>query len=719
MITDWKRLFHPRGVAIVGASHDLRRIGGQPVKFLATYGYKGRVYPINPKHSEIAGIRCYPRVADIDGPCDVAIVAVNGAAAVDVVRECGRKGIGFAVVYSSGFRETGEAGRTLEGELLAAAREGGVRIIGPNCQGYLNLSERLYATFGVLGLEPDLKVGPVSTVAQSGGFGFGIVTQCESAGVGFRNLVSSGNESDVTTPEILEAYVQDDGTSILVGFVEGVRDGRHLMRVADRSVKAGKPILMWKAGNSEVGKRASLSHTAAVTGSYDAYRAAYRQAGIIEMRDIDEISDAVRALLPGRLPRGNRVAALGSSAGSCILFADRCAELGLEMVTLAEATEAALRQVLPAFGSPRNPVDITADIFNDLSNFGRAVDIVLADPGVDQLAVIYAGLSGDIALTCNQAVADAGRKHGKPVLLGWTARRHRAEAAYALADAERIPYFSSPVRLANAAGVLAKFAAYRARAGRRTSPFDGHAIDIPTEFPREPGALSEAASKALLRHWGLPATRDLLVGSAGELRPGQVGFPAVVKVASPDIAHKTEAGGVVVGVRNGEELARAVDEVIRRGRAFAPGARIDGALVCEMVDDGVEVLVGTSQDPVFGPIVTLGMGGVQAEVLKDVAYRVAPIDEESARDMIGELRGGALLRGFRGRPPADVDALAAFLAQLSRIAWAFRDEVVELEVNPLMVRPEGKGVVAADALVVLGNGATAAVPEAALMGEES
>ncbi len=719
MITDWKRLFHPRGVAIVGASHDLRRIGGQPVKFLATYGYKGRVYPINPKHSEIAGIRCYPRVADIDGPCDVAIVAVNGAAAVDVVRECGRKGIGFAVVYSSGFRETGEAGRTLEGELLAAAREGGVRIIGPNCQGYLNLSERLYATFGVLGLEPDLKVGPVSTVAQSGGFGFGIVTQCESAGVGFRNLVSSGNESDVTTPEILEAYVQDDGTSILVGFVEGVRDGRHLMRVADRSVKAGKPILMWKAGNSEVGKRASLSHTAAVTGSYDAYRAAYRQAGIIEMRDIDEISDAVRALLPGRLPRGNRVAALGSSAGSCILFADRCAELGLEMVTLAEATEAALRQVLPAFGSPRNPVDITADIFNDLSNFGRAVDIVLADPGVDQLAVIYAGLSGDIALTCNQAVADAGRKHGKPVLLGWTARRHRAEAAYALADAERIPYFSSPVRLANAAGVLAKFAAYRARAGRRTSPFDGHAIDIPTEFPREPGALSEAASKALLRHWGLPATRDLLVGSAGELRPGQVGFPAVVKVASPDIAHKTEAGGVVVGVRNGEELARAVDEVIRRGRDFAPGARIDGALVCEMVDDGVEVLVGTSQDPVFGPIVTLGMGGVQAEVLKDVAYRVAPIDEESARDMIGELRGGALLRGFRGRPPADVDALAAFLAQLSRIAWAFRDEVVELEVNPLMVRPEGKGVVAADALVVLGNGATAAVPEAALMGEES
>ncbi|MEO5693526.1 MAG: acetate--CoA ligase family protein [Usitatibacter sp.] len=721
MKTDWSRLFHPRGVAIVGASQDARRIGGQPVKFLATYGYKGRVYPINPKHSEIAGLRCYASVADIDGPCDVAIVAVNGAAAVDVVRECGKKGIAFAVVYSSGFRETGDTGRALEAKLLAAAREGDVRIIGPNCQGYLNLSERLYATFGVLGLEPELKVGPVSSVAQSGGFGFGIVTQCEAAGVGFRNLVSSGNESDVTTPEILEAYVDDEGTNILVGFVEGVRDGRYLMRVADKSVKAGKPILMWKAGNSEVGKRASLSHTAALTGSYDAYRAAYRQAGIIEVRDIDEISDAVRALLPGRLPRGNRVAALGSSAGSCILFADRCAELGLEMATLSPSTEAALKEVLPAFGSPRNPVDVTADIFNDLSNFGRAVDIVLADPAVDQLAVIYAGLSGEIALTCNRAVAEAAKKHHKPVLLGWTARRHRAEAAYAVVDAEQIPYFTSPVRLANAAAALAKFAAYRERAAHRASPFDeGEGVPVPPLADAQRGALSEASSKALLQQWGVPVTRDVLVHSGGELQPGCFSFSVVVKVLSPDIAHKTEAGGVIVGVRDEEELAKAVDTVIARARAFAPEARIEGALVCEMINDGVEMLAGISQDPVFGPMVTLGMGGIQAEVLKDVAYRVAPFDEETAREMIGELRGVALLRGFRKRPPADVDALASLLARLSQVAWVLRAELLELDINPLMVRPTGKGVVAADALVVLrDDDASNIVSETVSMGEES
>ena len=697
---DFSRLFHPRGVAIVGASHDLRRIGGQPVKFLSTYGYKGRVYPVNPKHAEIAGLKTYPDVASIDGPCDVAIIAVNGAMAVSVVRECGLKGIGFAVIYSSGFRETGPVGQELERRLLEAAREHGVRIIGPNCQGYLNLSERLYATFGVLGLEPDLKVGPVSSVAQSGGFGFGIVTQCESAGVGFRNIVSSGNESDVTTPELLEAYVDDEGTRLLVGFIEGVRDGRALMRAADRAVRAGKPLLMWKAGNSEVGKRASLSHTAALTGSYEVYRAAYRQSGIVEMRDIDEISDGLRALIPGRFPRGNRIAALGSSAGSGILFADRCAELGLEVATLAPETEAALAEVLPAFGSPRNPVDVTADVFNDLGAFIKAVDLVLGDPNIDQLCVIYAGLSGEIALACNRAVADAVAKHDKPVMLGWTARRHRAEAAYKVVEDAEVPYFTSPVRLANAAGVLARFARFRERASRRPSMFvEGGEVAIPAGS----GALSEAQSKALLESWGIPITRDVLIPMGWDpmALADDLDFPVVVKVASADIAHKTEAGGVILGVRDAVALQKAVAEVERRGRQYAPNARIDGALVCEMVEDGIEMLAGVVQDPVFGPTVTVGLGGVLTEVLRDVTYRVAPFDEETAHEMIAELRGVALLQGFRKRPPADIDALAQALARLSQVAWALRDRLEELDINPLLVRPRGSGVVAADALVVL------------------
>lgn len=700
--TDWKLLFEPRGIAVIGASRDLKRIGGQPVKYLSSYGYPGRVYPVNPNYEEIAGLKCYPGVAAIDGPCDVALVAVNARAVPQALRDCGAKGVRFAVVLSSGFRETGEAGAALEREMLAAAREHGIRVIGPNCQGYLNLANRMYATFGVLGLEPELKQGPVSTVSQSGGFGFGIVTQCEQAGVGFRCIVSSGNESDVDTPELIDAYAQDPGTQVIVGYIEGVRDGRALMRAADRALREGKPLLMWKTGNSDAGKKASLSHTAALTGSYDVYRAAYRQAGILEVRDIDEISDATRAFLGRRLPRGNRVAALGSSAGSCILFADRCAELGLEMATLLPETEAALAKVLPAFGSPRNPVDVTADVFNDLSAFLRAVELVLGDPNVDQLGVLYAGLSGEIALACNRAVAEAAAKSGKPVMLAWTARRHRAEAAYKLVEAAGIPYFTSPVRLANAAGALAGFARFRERAHSRSALFpEGGAA--PPMLTARAGALSETESKALVAAWGVPATRDVLVPSRDDPVAAARGlaYPLAVKIASADIAHKSEAGGVALGIRNAAELAAAVEQVTASARAHAPKARIEGVLACEMVTDGVEMLLGVIDDPVFGPTVALGLGGVAAEALRDVAYRVAPFDEAEARAMIAELRGARILGAFRNRPPADVEALARAVARVSQAAWSLRGRLAELDINPLFVRPQGKGVVAGDALVVL------------------
>lgn len=700
--TDWKLLFEPRGIAVIGASRDLKRIGGQPVKYLSTYGFPGKVYPVNPNYQEIGGLRCYPSARAIDGPCDVALIAVNARAVPQALRDCGAKGVRFAVVLSSGFRETGEAGTALEAEALAAAREHGIRVIGPNCQGYLNLSIRMYATFGVLGLEPELKQGVVSTVSQSGGFGFGIVTQCESAGVGFRCIVSSGNESDVDTPELIDAYVEDPGTRIIVGYIEGVRDGRALMRAADRAVRAGKPLLMWKTGNSDAGKKASLSHTAALTGTYDVYRAAYRQSGILEVRDIDEISDATRAFLGGRLPRGRRVAALGSSAGSCILFADRCAELGLEMAALAPETEAALAQVLPAFGSPRNPVDVTADVFNDLSAFLRAVELVLRDPNVDQLGVLYAGLSGEIALACNRAVAEAASRSDKPVMLAWTARRHRAEAAYALVEEAGIPYFSSPVRLADAAAALARFAAFREHAAARGALFPAGAA-APALPGVRAGALSEVESKALVAAWGIPATRDVLVAPGADPQAAARGlsYPLAVKIASPDIAHKSEANAVVLGVRDGAELAAAAERVTRCARAYAPQARIEGVLACEMVTDGVEMLLGVTDDPAFGPTVTLGLGGVAAEALRDVAYRIAPFDETEARAMICELRGARLLGAFRNRPPADVDGLAQAVARVSQAAWAQRGRLAELDINPLFVRPQGKGVVAGDALVVL------------------
>ena len=701
----WDRLFNPRGIAIVGASADLSRIGGQPVKFLSSYGYKGHVLPVNPLREEIGGLRCYPSVDAIDVPCDAAVIAVNAKATVEAVRSCGRKGIGFAVILSSGFRETGAEGIELERQLLQASHEHGVRLIGPNCLGYLNLENRLYATFGVLGLEPQLRQGAVSMVSQSGGFGFSVVTLAESAGVGFRRIVSSGNESDVTTPELLDGFVEDPGTQVLLAAVEGVRDGRALMKVADRAVRAGKPLFMWKTGNSAVGKQASLSHTANLTGDHAVYRAAFGQAGILEVTDIDEITDKARAVLAGKLPRGSRIAALGSSAGSCILFADRCAELGLDLHELTPQTEAELKTLVPAFGSPRNPVDVTADIYNDVAKFGRAVELVLADPNVDQVAILFAGLSGDLALKCVQAVALAAQGSHKPVMLGWSARRHRAEAAYAAADAAGLPYFTSPARLAAAAAALAQFAQFQTRAKRRPLfPTHLSGSDRATDPPHQKvGTLSEDEGKALLTRWGIPCTRDVVVRTGEDALQicKALKAPWAVKIVSPDIPHKTEAGGVILGVRNEAELQQAVETVLANAGAHAPTARINGVLVSEMISDGVEMLLGVVMDPSFGPTIALGMGGVQAEILRDVTHRIAPFDEATVQEMLGELKGSPMLNGYRGKPRADVQALVKAVADLSQAVWLHRDRIAEMDINPLFVRPEGLGIAAADALVRL------------------
>lgn len=700
-------LFEPRGVAIIGASADLAKIGGQPVRFLSEYGYRGRVYPVNPNYAQIAGLRCYPDVASIDGPCDLALIVVKAEVCAQALRECGERGISFAVIVTSGFRETGAHGASLQEELNAVARHYGIRFIGPNCQGILNLTNRLYATFGVLGLEPQLKAGQVSSVAQSGGFGFGVVSQCEALGVGFRFIVSSGNEANISTPELFESFVDDPHTRILCGYIEGVRDGRALMRAAYRATRAGKPVLMWKTGNSEVGRKASLSHTAALTGTYDVYRAAYRQAGIIEVRDIDELSDYARAFGAGRLPAGPRVAALGTSAGSCISFADRCAELGLTLPELTSDTEKALTEIIPAFGSPRNPVDVTAGIFNDAGLFTRAVSLILEDPNVDQLAILLAGISGDLAVTCNRAIVTAAQRSPKPVLLCWTARRHRAEEAYTIVESAGVPYFASPVRLANAAAALVKFGDSFRHFSTKDKLFSPIPIEEPSALLTHTaiGAQDEISSKQLVAAAGIPVSRDIVItpGEDPDIAARALQYPLVAKVVSKDILHKTDMGGVVLNIPKENELKAAVENILESVRTHAPKAQIDGILISEMVGSALETIVGIVDDAVFGPVIAFGIGGIYAEVLRDVTYRVAPFDCESAHEMIGELRAKALFSGVRGGTALDVPALAQALSRVSQLAWQMRGRLKELDINPLLVKSAGEGVVAADALAIFGN----------------
>jgi acetate---CoA ligase (ADP-forming) len=692
-------LFHPRGIAIVGASADLSRIGGHPIKALKAAGYKGGIFPINPKYPEMHGLTCYPHVSAIDAPCDLAVVAVPAAGVAQAIRDCGKAGIRAAVVLTAGFRETGAAGRVLEAELQQAVTDSGVRVIGPNCQGMLSVHDRVWAAFGSPTDETALRAGSVSCTFQSGGFGFAIVNLAEVQGLGFRYCVSTGNETDVTTPELLSAFLDDPGTSLAFAYLEGTPDARQFLALGRKSLELAKPVLIWKAATTDAGVKAAASHTANMTGSYDLYRAAMRQSGLIEVDDVEPIVDIAKLFAQGRLPRGNTVGALSISGGSGIVFADRGVRCGLTLPKFSDATLAALRKVIPSFGSVDNPADVTAGVFNDMSLFTTTLDIVLADTGIDQLSILLASIGGAHAQRAAEAIAAASAKTDKPVHVAWSGRRAKSVAAAEILEAAGIPVLTTPVRLAQAAAVLARFADDRRRLLPRKSP----PIAMPRDLvlPDGPVTLNETESKAILRAFGVAVVREALVADAqaAALALPDARGPFAVKIVSRDIAHKTEAGGVQLSVARAQ-LAEAARNVMANATKAVPNAKIDGVLVSEMAQ-GLEVLIGVVNDASFGPAVALGPGGVLAEVMQDVTHRIAPFDIETAHDMIAELRGARLFDGYRGKPVADRDALAHTLVAISQMAAALAPRLREMDINPVFVGPPGHGLAAADALIVL------------------
>jgi acetate---CoA ligase (ADP-forming) len=691
-------LFHPRAIAVYGASENLTRISGQPIKALRAAGYKGGLHFINPKYQTLHGQPCFADAASVPKPCDLAIIAVPAAAVPAAVAECGRAGIPHAIVLTAGFREAGDAGRALEAALKTAANQNQIRVIGPNCQGMISVPARVWAAFGSISEETELAEGGVSCVFQSGGFGYAIVNLAELQGVGFRYCVSSGNETDMTTPELLEAFLDDPGTAMAFAVIEGTPDARRLLDVGRKALATGKPVLIWKSATTDAGAKAAASHTANMTGRADLFRAAFRQSGLIEIDDVEPMVDIAKLVAQGRLPKGNRIGVLSISGGSGIVFADRCVREGLVLPPFAPATVAALAKIIPSFGSAENPADVTAGIFNDMSLLTKTLDIVLDDPGIDQLTIMLASIPGPPAARAAEAIAAASKKTDKPFHVAWSGRRSRSEEAYRILEAANVPVISTPVRLAEAAAALARFSMDRARLLPRQAPPAAQ----PTALTLPAGAvtLSEAESKAVLAAYGIAATQEVFV-PVGEALLGKIAkleAPFAVKVVSRDIAHKSEAGGVKLGLRDVKAASAAAEEVIANARAYNRLAKIDGVLVSEMAS-GIEAIVGVVNDPAFGPCVAVGLGGVLTEVLKDVTYRIAPFDFETARDMIAELRGAKLFDGYRGQPAGDKDALARMLVDVSRMAWHLKDRLAELDINPVFVGPNG--AVAADALVVL------------------
>lgn len=703
MRTDLERFFNPRAIAIIGASQDFITISGQPLKHLKSHHYQGRLYPVNPRYQEVGGEKCYASLADLPETPDLVLILVNASRVADMLRQCGEKGVPYVIIFSSGFSETGGDGVALQKKLADIARQYDIGVIGPNCQGMMNVADGVFAGFGSV-FFTDYEPGPVSMVSQSGGFGFSVMNlSSKDGGLKFRQMVTTGNEIGISTLDFMDYFIRDPHTEIIAGYLEGAKDAHRIPEIGDKALAAGKPILMWKVGNTEQGQKAAASHTANLGGALALYKAAFRQKGIIQVEDIQDVVDYGRAFRCGRLPKGNRLAIITISGGAGILMTDECISRGMQLAQLAPDTVAKLREFVPSYGSLGNPVDVTAAIFNDLTLINRTLQAIMDDPGVDCIAMINASLQGEIAHKVATEIVAVAQKTDKPIFVAWSARDAVAPEAYALLDGARIPHYKSPVRCGRAMAAMSWYAQARRRneAQRGERPLTIKKDDIKQMLHGKTADVSEYAAKRVLTAYGIPVTREELAASRDEALAiaARIGYPLAIKVQSPDISHKTEAKAVRLGIGSASELAAAYDEVLRNAKAYKADAVIEGVLVQEMLKGGVEAILGVTNDPLFGPAVMFGLGGIFAEVLKDVAFRLAPVTPAVAREMIEEIKGYPVLAGARGRAPADVDALADAIVRLSALAVDLKEHVAELDINPLFVMEKGQGVKAADALI--------------------
>lgn len=691
MRKDLNRFFNPRSIAIVGASQDVITISGQPLQHLQSHGYAGRLYPVNPKYVEILGVKCYSSISALPETPDLVLVLVNASRVAALLRECGSRGVPYAIVFSSGYAETGGAGVGMQRELAAIAAESGIGIIGPNCQGMINVAARVYAGFGSV-FFTDYNTGGVSMVSQSGGFGFSVMNLAsKDGGVNFRQMVTTGNEVGVSALDFVEYFIDDPHTDIIAAYIEGLKDARRLVGVGRKALAKKKPILAWKVGNSAEGRRAAAAHTANLGGEMALYQAAFRQSGIIQVEDIQDVVDYCRAFRCGKLPKGNRVAIITVSGGAGILMTDECIARGMQVPSLSPATTERLRAIVPSFGSIRNPVDVTAAIFNDLSLIRRALQAVLDDPEIDAIAMINASLQGELAANIAAEIAAIAAHTEKPIFLAWSARDEPAREAYAKLDAVNIPHYKSPVRCGRALAALSSCAlSLRREAARLQENVPALSAASASILKGMSGDLSRHAAKQLLSACGIGVTRETLATCAADAVAAAraIGYPVVLQAHSSELSHKAAAQGVTLPLDSNAAVTAAFDEIMQI-------AHVEGVLVQERVADGIEAILGVCNDRLFGPVVKFGLGGIFAGVLNDVTFRMAPVTKLDAREMIAESRGGAVLAGVG----ADVDALADAIVRVSVMAVDLEHRLGELDINPLFVLPDGGGVKAGDVLI--------------------
>ncbi|PTW62620.1 6-carboxyhexanoate-CoA ligase [Breoghania corrubedonensis] len=687
----------PRSVAIVGASGDPTRIGGRPIAAMLKAGFKGTILPVNPTRDEVQGLACYATVDDLPEAPEAGIVAVAAKHAPEVVDALGRKGCRSVTLFSAGFAETGADGERAQEDLLAIARRHGMRVLGPNTLGVYNVEIGYYGTFSSsLELAFPLS-GPIGIASQSGAYGAHLAAMARLRGLGASVLITTGNEADVTVADAIGWMAGADEVEVILAYQEGFRDGPKLLAALDAARAAKKPVFMLKSGRSSLGASAAASHTASLTGDDAVAEAVLAEHGVIRVRDTEQMLDFAYAARPRIYPASNSLGIITVSGGAGIVATDEAAEQGLPMPLMPEAAQAKLLDLLP-YGAPANPLDCTAQALNDLSLFEAFTRSALADGGYRSILCFLTYVAGGASLA--------------PRLIK-TLERLRAEfpdrllALCIIADDEKVAayeragclVFTDPSRAVRAIAAMGRVgAAFTApEASRPALP----SVALPQTAP------DEHQAKALLGGAGIQAAPERIVRSADEAAraAADLGFPVVMKIVSPDIVHKSDIGGVKLAIADEIEARAAYGDILASVAASAPGAHISGVLVARQLSGGVECLMGISRDPVFGPVAVFGLGGIFVEILNDVAIRTCPFDHEAAKETIGSIKGASILKGARGRPAADIDALADMLSRLSAFAAAAGPRLVSIDLNPVLALPDG--AFALDAVIELDEEARA------------
>lgn len=690
--------FDPKSIAIIGASTDPTKLGHAVLANLVGSGFAGDIYPINPSAKEILGLKVYDSVLDTPGPVDLAVILIPARFVAGVLRECGEKGVKGAIIISAGFREAGPEGVAREQELLDIAASYGMRIVGPNCLGIIDTFVPMNVSFAA----GTPKSGSIAFMSQSGALCTAILDYALAETIGFSHFVSLGNKADIDEVALLEAWGEDPRTNVIIAYIEGLRDGAQFIRTARKTAR-NMPVIAVKSGRTASGSKAVSSHTGSLAGSDAAYSAAFRQAGVLRAETVEELFDYSTAFAYQPLLRGNRIAIVTNAGGPGVMATDALEANGLVLATLSAETEAALAEHLPAAASVHNPVDVLGDARSD--RYMHALETVLRDPGVDgAIVIVTPQTSTDIVATA-KGVVEISRRSDKPIMGCWMGKQEAMAGIDVLAK-NQVPNYHFPERAVGALGAMYTYRSWLNEPMAESESFDVDREAVRAVFARVRSegrtGIGDSEAQAILDAYGIrtPLSRVLETPEAAAAYAREIGYPVVAKIASPDILHKSDVGGIMVGLENDEQVREAFPILVKRAKEHMPEATIWGIQIQEMVTNAREVIIGMNRDPQFGPLIMFGLGGIYVEVLRDVTFRVAPMTRQQAHAMVQEIRSYKLLTGVRGQAPSDLDAIIDAILRISQLVTDF-PEIAELDINPLLVRDAGQGAVAVDMRLIL------------------